>query len=94
MLGSDQVLTLLAEVVRETFPDRDFPESVDISTLLFADLGLSSIELVVLGEKLEARWGRRLPFATFLKGLRDRGATDIALGELVVFLQNNPPQLV
>ncbi|MCS6864887.1 MAG: acyl carrier protein [Gemmataceae bacterium] len=91
MHGSEPILTMLAEVVRNTFPDRDFPEHVDISTRLLADLGLTSIELVVLGEKLEARCGRRLPWAAFLKSLRDRGASDISLGELVNFLQTLPP---
>ncbi len=89
MRNSDELLAALAEVVRQTFPDRDFPEPVDLSTRVFGDLGLASIELVVLAERLDAHFGRRLPFGTFLKGLRDRGAEDLEVGELVAFLQKH-----
>ena len=89
MRTSDELLAALAEVVRQTFPDRDFPEPVDLATRVFADLGLASIELVVLAERLDAHFGRRLPFGTFLKGLREHGAEDIELGELVAFLQKH-----
>jgi acyl carrier protein len=89
MRGTDQVLADLAGVVRQTFPDRDFPDAVGTDTRVFADLGLASIDLVVLAERLEAFYGRRLPFGQFLTGLRTRGADDIAIGELVAFLQTN-----
>ena len=89
MRSADDVLTALARVVRETFPDRDFPDPVEPGTRVFGDLGLASIELVVLAERLDAHFGRRLPFGTFLKGLRDRGADDLEVGELVAFLQEH-----
>jgi acyl carrier protein len=89
MRTATDILADLAGVVRQTFPDRDFPDAVDLSTRVFSELGLASIELVVLAERLEAHFGRRLPFGTFLKGLRDRGADDLELGDLVTFLQQH-----
>ena len=89
MRSTDELLVALAEVVRRAFPDRDFPEPVELSTRVFGDLGLASIEIVVLAERLDAHFGRRLPFGTFLKGLRDRGAEDLEVGELVTFLQQH-----
>jgi acyl carrier protein len=89
MRTATDILGELAAVVRQTFPDRDFPEPVDLTTRAFADLGLASIELVVLAERLDTHFGRRLPFGAFLKGLRDRGAEDLEMGELVTFLQNH-----
>ena len=89
MRSADDILAALTEVVRQTFPDRDFPDQVDPSTRVFGDLGLASIELVVLAERLDAHFGRRLPFGAFLKDLRDRGAEDLEVGELVSFLQRN-----
>lgn len=82
-----EILADLADVVRRAFPDRDFPDAVDAGTRVFGDLGLASIDMVVLAEKLEARYGRKLPFGAFLKGLRDRGADDLEVGELVAFLR-------
>ncbi|MBN9121116.1 MAG: acyl carrier protein [Planctomycetes bacterium] len=89
MRSASELLADLAEVVRQTFPDRDLPEPVEPSTRVFGDLGLASIEIVVLAERLDAYFGRRLPFGTFLKGLRDRGAEDLSVGELVAFLQQH-----
>jgi acyl carrier protein len=89
MRTTNDILADLAHVVRQTFPDRDFPDAVDLSTRIFGDLGLASIDLVVLAEHLDTHFGRRLPFGTFLKGLRDRGAEDLELGELVAFLQQH-----
>ncbi|HEY3787968.1 MAG TPA: phosphopantetheine-binding protein [Urbifossiella sp.] len=88
MKTADQVLAELAAVVARTFPDRDFPE-VDGDSRAFADLGLASIDLVVLAERLELHYGKKLPFGLFLKGLRDRGADDVILGDLVAFLQQH-----
>lgn len=89
MRTTEDILAALDEVVRQTFPDRDFPDAVDASTRAFGDLGLASIDLVVLAERLDSHFGKRLPFGAFLKGLRDRGADDLELGELVAFLQKH-----
>ena len=89
MRTTDDLLAALADVVRITFPDRDFPEPVELTTRAFGDLGFASIDLVVLAERLDAHFGRRLPFGAFLKGLRDSGAEDLELGALVAFLQKH-----
>lgn len=83
----EQFYRELSEVMTNTFPDRDFSVDIGPNTLVFADLGMASIELVVLGERLEQFYGRKLPFGPFLSALREKGADDLALGELVSFLQ-------
>jgi acyl carrier protein len=84
---ADRILSDLAEVMRRTFPDRDDPGPVGPATRIFADLGMASIDVIVLAEKLEQYYGRKLPFGPFLAGLRDSGADDLSLGEVVAFLQ-------
>jgi acyl carrier protein len=76
----------LEEVMAKTFPDRDFSCPVGPGTHVLADLGLASIDLIVLGERLEQFYGRRLPFGPFLASLRNRGLDDLELGDLVAFL--------
>jgi acyl carrier protein len=76
----------LGEVMANAFPDRDISVSVGPGTRVFGDLGLASIDLIVLGERLEQFYGHRLPFGPFLASLRNRGADDLELGELVAFL--------
>ncbi|MBN9523077.1 acyl carrier protein [bacterium] len=87
MTTADRILADLAAVVRRAFPDRDFPDAVSDDTRVIGDLGLASIDVVVLAEQLGNHYGKPLPFGAFLKGLRERGADDITLGELVRFLQ-------
>ena len=83
----DAIFRDLDIVLKRTFADRDFPDAVEAGTLVFADLGLASIEVVVLAEKLEQHFGRKLAFGPFLAGLRIRGAKDIEVGELVAYLK-------
>lgn len=84
--ATEQIYRDLARVMAETFPDRDIMTDIDPGTRLFGDLGFASIDLIVLGERLEQFYGRRLPFGPFLSDLRNRGVDDLALGELVAFL--------
>ena len=85
--SAEQLYADLATIVATAFPDRDVSVPIGPDTRVFADIGLASIELVVLGERLEQFYGRKLPYGPFLAGLRNRGAEDLALGELVAFLQ-------
>ncbi|VTU00501.1 Acyl carrier protein OS=Singulisphaera acidiphila (strain ATCC BAA-1392 / DSM 18658 / VKM B-2454 / MOB10) GN=Sinac_5566 PE=4 SV=1 [Gemmataceae bacterium] len=85
--SAEQLYADLATVVATAFPDRDVSVAIGPDTRVFADIGLASIELVVLGERLEQFYGRKLPYGPFLAGLRNRGAEDLELGELVAFLQ-------
>jgi acyl carrier protein len=77
----------LTGLLRRTFPDREYSGPVGVETRLFGDLGLASIEVVLLAERLEQFYGRRLAFGPFLAGLRDRGAEDLELGQVVTFLR-------
>ena len=85
--SAEQLYADLATIVTTAFPDRDVSVAIGPDTRVFADIGLASIELVVLGERLEQFYGRKLPYGPFLAGLRNRGAEDLELGELVAFLQ-------
>jgi acyl carrier protein len=83
----DQLIADLTGLLHQTFPDREYSGPIGVETRLFGDLGLASIEVVVLAERLEQFYGRRLAFGPFLAGLRDRGADDLELGEVVNFLR-------
>jgi acyl carrier protein len=55
-------------------------------TRLFADLGLASIDAVVLSEALQNHYDRPLPFHELMAELGRRTARDLSIGELVAFL--------
>lgn len=56
-------------------------------TLFFADLGLSSIDAIVLGEQMELHFGRPLRFTEALSDFARAGRDDVSLGEVAMFVQ-------
>ncbi len=69
--------------------DWEYSGRISRETRFFADLGLESIDAVVLGETIEAHYGRRFPYAGFLAELGERGQRDLPLGELVDFIRRH-----
>ena len=62
---------------------------IDPATRFFADLGLASIDAVVLGEAIQQRSGRRVPFDQLLADLGGRRQRDLEIRELIAFLQRH-----
>jgi acyl carrier protein len=65
--------------------------AIDEHTRFFADLGLASIDAVVLGERLQEHYGRPLPFNELMGEIGRRTQRDLSIGELVAFLAANLP---
>jgi acyl carrier protein len=89
---ADQILDDLAGILRN-FHGREYSGRIDADTMFFADLGLASIDAVVLGEMLESQYGHRLPFGDLMAELGQKTDRDLRIGDLVGFLQThlNPP---
>ena len=87
-MTEDQIMHDVVSLVRN-FNGREYSGDIDSDTLFFADLGLASIDAVVLGETLEEHYGRKLPFHLFMAELGRRAVRDIPLGELVAFLHQH-----
>jgi acyl carrier protein len=84
---SDQAL--LAEL-RAIFRDGlgvDPVSPIEPETLFFADLGLASIDAVVLGESIQAHFGKALPYDRLMAEIGARARRDLAIAELVGFLR-------
>ena len=79
---------ILADVVRilANFEGREYSGTIDRETRFFADLGLASIDAVVLGETLQEHYQRPLPFGELMADLGRREDRDLSIGELVSFL--------
>jgi acyl carrier protein len=84
-----------AEILRDAVAilDQQLGVSSSISigeeTRFFADLGLASIDAVVLSEALQNHYGRPLPFNDLMAEIGRRTERDISIGELVSFLSAN-----
>ncbi|MFO0881125.1 MAG: acyl carrier protein [Gemmataceae bacterium] len=84
-MTSAQIQAELAELLAN-FQGREYSDPIERETRFFADLGFASIDAVVLGETLEKRFGRKLPFSELLAGLAAEQAEDLEVGVLVDFL--------
>ena len=84
----EQILRDLREVLGE-WEGREYSGEIGPRTLFFGDLGMVSIDAVVLAETLEKRYGRKFPFNQLLASLARRGVEDIEVGELVRFLHEH-----
>lgn len=80
--------TIQADVSRilSNFEGREYLDEIGPETRFFADLGLASIDAVVLGEALQTYYGRALPFGELMADLGRRTDRDLKIGELVDFL--------
>jgi len=56
------------------------------NTRFFADLGLASIDAVVLSERIQEHYGRSLPFNELMAEMGRKTERDLSIGELVAFL--------
>ena len=85
MKNSAAILAELAGMLAN-FQGREYSHEIGRETQFFADLGFASIDAVVLGEKLEVFYSRKLPFNKFLAEAARRKAQDLRVGELADFL--------
>jgi len=85
----DDLVTILRDM-----PGREYFGEIDRRTRFFEDLEMVSIDAVVLGEKLEQRFGFRFPFNELLVDLRDRQAEDLEVGELADFVHHHLSQRI
>ena len=83
-----EILGDLARVFSD-FGGREYSGPIGPETRFFADLGLASIDAVVLGETLQERYDRPLPFGELMADLGRRADRDLTLGELAAFLSKH-----
>jgi acyl carrier protein len=63
--------------------------SIDMDTRFFADLGLASIDAVVLGEAIQDHYKRPIPFNELMAEIGRRTDRDVSIGELVTFVSEH-----
>jgi acyl carrier protein len=80
-----EILSDVAGILSD-FNGRSYSGTIGPDTRFFADLGLASIDAVVLGETLAAHYSQPLPFGELMADLGRRAERDITVGEVVEFL--------
>ncbi len=80
------VLTLLGELKE----DWEYEETIDPQTRFIADLGLESLEIVVLSTMIQQQYGK-LPFPAFFDDIGQRPVNDrdVTVSDLVTFIASH-----
>lgn len=88
MKTADDILEDLAGIL-SNFQGREYSGKIDRDTRFLADLGFSSIDVVILGEALESHYQTKLPFGAFLSELGKNKVQDVNIGALADFLHQH-----
>ena len=81
------VLQGVLDLLNELSGDWEYEGVVGPDTYFLADLGLESLDIVVLGTMIQQQYGR-LPFAEYLEELGQRPVEerDVSVAEVVAFV--------
>lgn len=81
------VLAEVLDLIAQMADDWEYSGDVTEDTLFLTDMGLESLDLVILGTMIQQRYGQ-LPFAEFLAeiGQRPVEQRDVSVGELVAYI--------
>ena len=81
------VLAGVLELINEMSGDWEYSGQIEPDTCFIADLGLESLEIVVLATMIQQRYGR-LPFPAYFDeiGQRPVQERDVSVAELVTFV--------
>lgn len=88
-VARDNVYETVRDLIAKLAADWDFEGDVTPETLLVADLGLESIDVVVLGTTIQNEYDCTLPLAEFMAEVGQREVRDIRIRELVDFVHQN-----
>ena len=81
-----EILADVLQLLRELADDWEYGSDITENTYLFADMGLESLDGVVLGTAVQEHYGQVLPFPEFFAEVGQRELRDISVGEWVDFV--------
>ncbi len=81
------VMAEVLNLINQMADDWEYSGEITPDTLFLSDMGLESLDLVILGTMIQQRYGQ-LPFAEFLAeiGQRPVEERDVTVGELVAYV--------
>lgn len=85
----DQILADVIGLLNTVVQDWEYEGAVTERTRMFADLALESLDLVILGSKIQERFGQTFPFTELFAELGQRGVRDLSIGEWVDFIERH-----
>ena len=88
-VSRDEIMTDLLGLLGKLAGDWEYTGEITTETRFFADMGLGSLDIVVLGTAVQEHYGQRLPFVQFFAEVGQRNTPDIPVGEWVDFIHKH-----
>jgi acyl carrier protein len=85
----DQIMSDALGLLRKLAGDWEYTEEITPDTRFFADMGLGSLDVVVLGTAVQEHYKQVLPFAELFAQVGQRAMPDIPVGEWVDFIHRH-----
>jgi acyl carrier protein len=82
----EEVMADVLYLFRQLADDWEYSGEITPKTFLFADIGLQSLDIVVLAISIQEHYGQVLPFTELFADMGQRGIRDISVGEWVDFV--------
>jgi acyl carrier protein len=82
----EEIMDDMLRLLRQLADDWEYTGEITPQTRLFTDMGLASLDVVVLGTAVQEHYGRILPFQEFYAEVGQRETRDIPVGEWVDFI--------
>lgn len=86
MIARETVRADILAILDRLTGDWEFDGEIRESTSILLDMGLESIDAVVLGTEINEQYGVEFPFAHFLNQLEPEKRLDFTVGQLVDFV--------
>ena len=81
-----EILEYVLRTIEDLSQDGDYTREVGPQTLLFRELGMESLDVVVLGTAIQEHYQFQMPFAELLADVGQRASHDLSISELVDFV--------
>ncbi|MDF1753376.1 MAG: phosphopantetheine-binding protein [Verrucomicrobiales bacterium] len=81
----NEIMTDLAGILAD-FNGKEYYDPIGPDTLFMAELGFSSIDVVILGETLESHYQTDISFGDFIASMTEQNVQDVPVGALADYL--------
>ena len=85
----DQIMSDVLGLLRTLADDWEYTGEITPQTRFFADMGLASLDVVVLGTAIQEHYKQVFPFGELFAQVGQRALSDIPVGEWVDFIHEH-----
>jgi acyl carrier protein len=89
----EEIMIDILNLLHQLADDWEYSQEITSQTRFFADMGLASLDVVVLGAAVQEYYGQVLPFSEIFAEVGQRDLPDIPVGEWVDFVYEHLNQV-